>query len=405
MLNPDVIKRLRDRIASDGHISSFDGYTLQSLPLAPGLLEGIEVVAVEPAWSGELPGPQNVFGTPVDPSCLTGIGKSIREVREKRLFKIPEATIVGNNAVISRKGGIFAPSPVATAADLRRLAEGNRHNHQGFAITGSEEKPVAYYAARAHPRRLDMDVLLLHNLEPSNYGSFLFRQLPQILFTSGLDIQVDAYIVPDRMPWLYEALRACGMADRPIFTIREISGDIFRHVFSCSDFDSEGVLSADTMAHLQDLCDRVAPSSVGPKRIFVSRTLTGISRPDYRPLLNEPEIEAFAETLGFKTIYPETLSFSNQIRIFRSAEEIAGPSGSGMLNAMFCLRNSKVLDMESFTFTVRQHSKIYSSANLRYAFLFGQLDASDSQPPLFSRWSVPLKLAREGFEWLIADAS
>jgi hypothetical protein len=74
-----------------------------------------------------------------------------------------------------------------------------------------------------------------------------------------------------------------------------------------------------------------------------------------------------------------------------------------MLNSVFSRPGAKVLDVESFTYTVRQHSKLYSSAGLEHSFLFGEIDPTDSQPLPFRRWKVDAALVKEGIDWLFAE--
>jgi capsular polysaccharide biosynthesis protein len=128
--------------------------------------------------------------------------------------------------------------------------------------------------------------------------------------------------------------------------------------------------------------------------------LSASSRPWYRVLENENVLEQHAARAGYAILYPETLSFGEQIRAFGEAKRIVGPSGSGMLNAVFAEDGAKVLDMESFHTTVRQHAKIYASTRKRYSFLFGQLSKDDGSHPIVRPWLVPEELFRVGIEWL-----
>jgi capsular polysaccharide biosynthesis protein len=99
-------------------------------------------------------------------------------------------------------------------------------------------------------------------------------------------------------------------------------------------------------------------------------------------------------------VYPETLTFREQIRVFGAARQVVGPSGSGMLNAVFAEDGAKVLDMESFHTTVRQHAKIYASTRKKYSFLFGNLAKDDESHPIVRSWMVPEDSFRAGLDWL-----
>lgn len=72
-----------------------------------------------------------------------------------------------------------------------------------------------------------------------------------------------------------------------------------------------------------------------------------------------------------------------------------------MLNTLFCRPGGKVLDIESFHGTVRQHARIYSSAGHRYGFAFGRFDPDDKRNPKFiRRWTVSPDSVVEGIERL-----
>jgi capsular polysaccharide biosynthesis protein len=406
MLNPDVVMRLRSQIAADPQLTTFEGYALKSSPLRKIEPPEIRRVAVEQSWSGELCGPDRIFGVPTDGSCLSGIGIQPQRVPEKCLFEIRNGRIIGNNAVIDIDGGMYFPDVVSTDDHLRSLLALNLNNHQGYVAHGADDTAVVHFVGRPERRTFGTDVLFLHNMEPGNYGSFLFRQLPQIIFASKVPLTFDGYVVPDRLPWLYEALRLCGMPEKPIYTVREVSGDLFRKVYLCNSFDAEGVLSSQTTYGLGEMKEHACAKNVisSGERIYVSRALTQIARPTYRQLQNEEMLMTMAKDRQFEILYPETLSLAQQIQVFAKARIVVGPSGSGMLNACFCHPSTRLLDMESFHFTVRQHSKIYGSAKLTYSFLFGKVDEGDNRPLHVRNWAVPAPLAEEGFEWLLSSS-
>jgi len=119
-------------------------------------------------------------------------------------------------------------------------------------------------------------------------------------------------------------------------------------------------------------------------------------------MLNEADIERIALRHGFHVIYPETCSFSEQIKAFSRATRVIGPSGSGMLNAAFAREGSRVVDLETYTVAVRQHAKLYASCGHHYAFAFSQPEESDSLPMFQRKWNLTEPLFLEALEWLSA---
>lgn len=61
-----------------------------------------------------------------------------------------------------------------------------------------------------------------------------------------------------------------------------------------------------------------------------------------RNILNSDELIAAAEARGFLIVYPERLSFLQQIELFYSASTIVGPSGAWLANLLFVRKDTKV---------------------------------------------------------------
>ena len=64
-----------------------------------------------------------------------------------------------------------------------------------------------------------------------------------------------------------------------------------------------------------------------------------------RPLVEEARIELAAASLGFETVAPETLSLSDQVRLFATARGIAGPPGAAYTNLVWAQPGVRVLSI------------------------------------------------------------
>jgi capsular polysaccharide biosynthesis protein len=100
-------------------------------------------------------------------------------------------------------------------------------------------------------------------------------------------------------------------------------------------------------------------------------------------------------------VQPETLGLLEQAIRFAQAPFVFGPSGSGMLNATFSRPGTRVLDLESFTNNVRQHAKVYASADCSFSFLFGDVVSDEGALPI-RPWKVDMDLLCESLDWLMA---
>jgi len=342
--------------------------------------------------------PARIFGTPVDESCLAGITAARDFFLEPlRIERIELGRIIGFSAVLGPDNTLHSPEPLAIGSIADALRK-NRFNHEGFILDSGADGLRAHFAGRSCPRFVGMDALFLPTLEPGNYGSFIFRQLPLLLHLKRNPTPFDCYIVGDRTAWLLEALSILELPRRPIFSVRETSGDTFRSIQICLCAPGEAFLSRSTLSGIAALvrqAQAICEPTTGAEAIYVSRVLSPISRPFYRPMLNELDIEETMKENGFQIVYPETLGLIDQISVFSNAKRIIGPSGSGMLNAVFSSAGTKVVDIETFHVTVRQHANLYSPSEKEYAFLFEQPDRTDQRPLFQRRWRLGEHLLRE----------
>lgn len=77
------------------------------------------------------------------------------------------------------------------------------------------------------------------------------------------------------------------------------------------------------------------PAAPG-RRIFLAR---GNDRRSY----NQTELLEIAMQHGFEAVYPEKLSFREQVEVFASASAVIGPSGAAFANTLFCQPGSRGL--------------------------------------------------------------
>ncbi len=408
MLNPSQLHRLRKLIEEESEVSLFEGYRIEAkeIGIHPDGAD-LEPILREPASEEKMYAPVHIFGTPFDRSCLNGIGNHTINTSEKILYRYKNCTIVGNQSFIGTFG-LAAPSPIIEQAAFDRFCRENKWNHHGFAINRAEEElgATAYFVAAERKRDISGVGLFIHDAEPGNYGSFLFRALPQLLFIAeNRHIHFDFYITPSRTNFFREALRLLNLPNRPVLNSAEIAGDNLANLLVCNDFNNEGWLDQVTLARLRMLMIKVQRATTADrvqfsKNLYISRRLGGGSRPNYRRLINEDEVEAALRARGFSAVHPETLTFADQILLFAEAAVIIGPSGSGMLNSMFAPPDIKILDMESHHGTVRQHAKIYSSTGKTYSFLFGEL-AEFTGAAMHAKWNVDLDLLRQATDWVV----
>lgn len=76
------------------------------------------------------------------------------------------------------------------------------------------------------------------------------------------------------------------------------------------------------------------------KRIFISRR-----NASYRRITNEFELTPILKKFGFTVIECESLSFSQQVALFKGVDIVCAPHGAGLTNIAFCKENTSVLEI------------------------------------------------------------
>lgn len=388
MLNRQEIARLNSALTDNNAVpKKLDNFNLVSFPVNISPAE-LKIEKISQSERKLFYPPAQIVGVPADEKCLDGVFLRHIDIPRRRAYRISNGRVVGWMAAADQENILYASNPIQSELDYNSVLFQNSRGYDGFLLTNNR---ICVHVSREEPVYYNLDAIFLPFVEQGNYGSFLFRALPQILFSIELMADVDCYIVPERTPWLRQSLELVGAPDKPIFTVKEVCGDTFRSIVINSGGESEGFLDSATVERIRDLVHSVRDQSTRiDAPIYSSRLLNYINRPTYRPLLNEKEIHDFFVSRHFDIVYPEVLSLKNQIIKFSSAEYVVGPSGSGMLNSVFLREDALVIDMESYHNTVRQHAKIYSSTQKKYKFVFGDIVSDEIRPMHNRAWSVKI---------------
>lgn len=396
MFNRVQVQEIRNLVIKD-HVKEYNNIRLNETDVSifdhgdiiTNLTESDEVVTVnDPIFR---------LGNPVNVWVHNQASGGIFNVAHKCIRSFKEAKIIGWRSIIT-KSGFYTSSSSFKESNLSRITSTLEDGY----IPISENK-IFYASSDFEPLAFHGIGLFLTYLEPGNHGSFLFRALPKLLYAINSGVAFDFIVVPDKSSALISILTLYGLQALPIFTCREAVNITFESLVVIDDFENGGCLDAKSFNRLQDI-SRLILSRFSNQakekfiKIYISRSLQRGFRPKYRPLVNELELEATMRKLGFEIIYPELLEFSCQIKLFANAEMIVGPSGSGMLNSIFSKPNSYVIDLESFTYTIRQHAMLYGSSLKKYGFVFGDYVTGDVSSEMVRSWRINIDAVAEGIE-------
>lgn len=400
MLRNDELASLRKNLTGSPVAYTDSGIRTERISVNLGASTKREAVAIEEALSISFFPPEAVFGRPFDERCLAGVCvPTTIAMPEKSIRRIDNGRIIGYRSVLNSNGQLNTPELIESLDDFEIFIKTFRSEYDGYHIERSDNSVFVYFASRENPSIFRGRSLFVPFVETGNYGSFLIRGLPALLYAREQGLNFDRIVVPERTPWLMETLHQIGFRDIAVFSVREICGEIFEELYLISVADREGAFDEQTSKRLSRFAETIGVPSQPEQRIYISRRLSNLGRPRYRVLDNEAAVEQRVAQAGYTIVFPETLTLSAQIATFACATSIIGPSGSGMLNSIFAQPGTKVVDMESFHSTVRQHARLYSSSLKRYAFLFGELMPED-RPPAFRRWRVQEQLVDLAIDFL-----
>ena len=351
---------------------------------------------------GTLFPPDKIFGTPEDASCLNGVINKQIIAPKPQIYNFRNARIIGNAALLTEDNRLMAPLDVRD--DGKSLfIERNRLGHQGYLFRDRVGFVEVAFLKTTDREISQKRAIFFPNIEPGNFGSFIIRVLPQLFKLRDLAIDIDCYVIAERTQFFMEAMRLLQLPSKPVYEVREVSGSIFKEITLIYLDDAEGFLSPWYLNKIRIFVKTIADKGSNlefTKKIYVSRGLVSQKKPWYRVLQNENDVEDIVKSRGFTVIHPECYSIENQMKLFFGAEIVFGTSGSGMFNIIFSENPKKIVDIESYHVTVRQHAKFYSSLGAEYSFLFSQFSGDASQLPLVRSSVCNLNLVYDALDWL-----
>lgn len=108
-----------------------------------------------------------------------------------------------------------------------------------------------------------------------------------------------------------------------------------------------------------------------PSRFYISR-----SRTKKRRIGNEREIEKELRREDVEIIYPEQMTFRQQIELFSHANEIIAPHGAGLANLVWAKSHSRVLEIFPDQFFNDCYARLSTSRTLNYHHVTCKPDAN-----------------------------
>jgi capsular polysaccharide biosynthesis protein len=254
------------------------------------------------------------------------------------------------------------------------------------------------------------EAIWLTGMHSEVYGHWLLEFLPRLWALMGrpgfhdVPILVDHGMPPQHM----EAVRFFAGERNPVRVLREhesvrvarlwvASAMAFLPPSSFVPFNlvwPENGFSADYARVLQALQTRLrlVDGEAGPRRVYLSRKPS-----QHRRLVNAPEIESVLREHGFVSYDLGELSFREQLRIIRSAEDVVAARGSAMFSTMFAPPGLRIAVMTPPALMADQEWMAQSSIQLGHelSILVGKTVRENAMYAYLSDYEIDPALLRE----------
>lgn len=272
---------------------------------------------------------------------------------KEHVYSIPDRyyAIIRNCQIIGECSGVVKEGyfiyDIACEKDVRRYElchhDFIRHKKRKFYIKG--RKAVNYEKG-----------ILLCTTAGFNYFHFLYGAMTKLAAIDEVLGYEDYPIIVDEGSYNNSNMRCIlellNKNSRKIIVVEKAQLCSVQHLIVLSDnlylpINVRGRMNAKdflydwgTVLTLRDRClNRIDLKTYGRKKmIFLSRKKTSNSR-----LINSEEVEKIFLRYGFEVVYPEEMSFEEQVKMFYNADFIAGATGAAMSNLLFCQPDTKYI--------------------------------------------------------------
>jgi len=238
-----------------------------------------------------------------------------------------------------------------------------------FGTTKPRQHPMFLHPFPQPPVDVPGRLGVLTTRGDANYYHFLHDVLPRVAVLEQAGVErPDRWYVPHTTRFQRELLELWGIGEDEI-----INSDEVPHV-RAQTLVVPGVASTierNPPWVSQLLRQRLVP--VGTQRIpgrniYLARR-AGLHN---RAVLNEAEVLALLEPLGFEVVDPGSLSVVDQIRTFAEADVIVAPHGASLANLPFCSPGSSLLELFPSQSMVADYWKMTCGVEgLEYQYLSG----------------------------------
>lgn len=240
------------------------------------------------------------------------------------------------------------------------------------AVSWANGNWLNYWPHLPPVQAIDARVVHLSAITGSVFFHWMFDVLPKLglLTQAGIDWNTIDYFVVTALdrPFQRETLsllqipahKLLANSDYPYITARQL---LVPYLASRITPDSCRFLRQQFLPHA--MAAAIGPSP--PTRLYITRRAAAT-----RKIVNEADVVAYLETLGFCTIELESMPFQEQVALMAQATAVVAVHGSGLTNIVFCNPGTCVVELLSQNYLTPYYSFISKQVGLRYFCLLGE---------------------------------
>ena len=174
-----------------------------------------------------------------------------------------------------------------------------------------------------------------------NYGHVLVEILPRLINLWRSPLRTVRLLLPQVMapyaPTVQSLCAMLGIAAELLFVAEHEITEV-EHLVYLGPVSRHNTRKSETLLHFRDLLWRSLNIVPAPaRRLYIERPAH-----EQRNLSNAAEARAVLEAAGYETVYPASMPFNDQVRLFSQASHIVGTLGAGLTNSLFAAASCRV---------------------------------------------------------------
>jgi capsular polysaccharide biosynthesis protein len=296
-------------------------------------------------------------------------------VPEFMATKLANAVVVGDDGIVLHRASVIRD----TLTDLAPW----RHDSSVSTYRMGEE--VRFKRDLPLTRKLSGEYLLGYGGGYRNYAHWIQQCLPRLWAYTVMRERIrDLRIVlPTFAPQSFQAqtVRLLGIGDAEIEPLGVGEAVEIEYVHLPSRIDLWSVSKVVAIAAAA-LAATVYPLRVASDRLYIRRQV------EARRLANLEDLEGLLLAYGFKIVSFEQMALSEQIATMRSSNVVVAEHGAGLINILFCQKNSSVLELFNPRCVQPEFWSVASVCDYKYGFVVGD-HVGPGEPEWNSSYRVP----------------